>query len=93
MFRVSIRGKFVGLSDAHREIVRAANGVGFTEAGLFSHDATMAVFNFRCQVNAKPEDGDDEATLGALTALDAYELPYTIVQTSVVDMRDIKVRR
>ncbi|MEV4567988.1 DUF6204 family protein [Nonomuraea sp. NPDC049419] len=93
MFRVTISGKFQGVDDAGREAVRAAAGTAFTEAGTFTHDQSVSVFTFRCQVPAEPEDGDDEAALGAMAALEAYGQPYEVLRIGVTDMRDIKIRR
>lgn len=93
MFRVMIRGTFDGLGDTGRAAVLAAGGLGFTEAGTFTHDGSLSAFTFRCQVPAGPDDGEDEATLGALAALDAYGRPYRILHVAVTDMRHIKIRR
>ncbi|NJP90947.1 hypothetical protein HCN51_16015 [Nonomuraea sp. FMUSA5-5] len=94
MFRVTIRGKFKGLDEAGKAAVRAAAGAGYTEAGTFTHDATVSVFTFRCQVPAgKPEDDEDDAALMAMAALEAYGLPHEILKVAVTDMRDIKIRR
>ncbi|TYB62288.1 hypothetical protein FXF51_26675 [Nonomuraea sp. PA05] len=91
MFRVTIRGKFNGLDEQGRAAVLAASGAAYTEAGTFTHDATVSVFTFRCQV---PVDGDeDDAGLGAMAALEAYQVPYEILKLAVTDMRDIKIRR
>lgn len=85
-------GKFKGLDDAGREVVRAAAGAGYTEAGTFTHDQSVSVFTFRCQVPAGPDDGEDEATLAAMAALEAYGQPHEILRIAVTDMRDIKIR-
>ncbi|WP_419997879.1 DUF6204 family protein [Streptomyces boninensis] len=96
-FRVSVRGKFKGLSDAQRK--RLADGaeasqVAFTDDGAFSYDRGLSVFTFRVQVPAEAEDDDDEvATLRALDALDAHGYPYEILKTAVTDMRTIKINR
>ncbi|WP_052851158.1 DUF6204 family protein [Streptomyces avicenniae] len=98
MFRVTIRGTFDGLTDAQRAALRAGEGVpvgpAYTEAGAFTFDSSVAVFSFRCEVPAEePEDGDDEATLRALAALDAYGYRYTARRIAVTDMRAVKIRR
>ncbi|WP_245647334.1 DUF6204 family protein [Microtetraspora niveoalba] len=92
VFRVTIRGKFTGLDDAGRAAVPAAGGAAYTEAGTFTHDATVSVFTFRCQVPAGPDDGEDEAALGAMVALDAHGHAYEILKIAVTDMRDIRIR-
>ncbi len=92
VFRVTIRGKFAGLDDAGRAAVMAAGGAAYSEAGTFTHDASVSVFTFRCQVPAGPDDGEDEAALGAMVALDAHGHPYEILKIAVTDMRDIKIR-
>ncbi|WP_043626630.1 DUF6204 family protein [Nonomuraea candida] len=92
MFRVTIRGKFKGLDDAGRAVVLAAGGAGYTEAGTFTHDQSVSVFTFRVQVPAGPDDGEDEAGLGAMAALEAYGVPYEILHLAVTDLRDIKIR-
>ncbi|GAA4930098.1 hypothetical protein GCM10023334_037010 [Nonomuraea thailandensis] len=94
VFRVTIRGKFKGLDDAGRAAVLAASGAGYTEAGTFTHDASVSVFTFRCQVPAEgPDDGEDDGALGAMAALEAYGLPHEILKIAVTDMRDIRIRR
>ncbi|WP_221519802.1 DUF6204 family protein [Nonomuraea jabiensis] len=93
VFRVTIRGKFKGLDDAGRAAVLATSGAAYTEAGTFTHDAGVTAFTFRCQVPAGPDDGEDEAALGAMAALEAHGHPHEILQLAVTDMRDIKVRR
>jgi hypothetical protein len=93
MFRVTISGKFQAIDDAGREAVRAAGGTAYTEAGTFTHDPSVSAFTFRCQVPAGPDDGEDEATLGAMAALEAYGQPYEVLRIGVTDMRDIKIRR
>ncbi|MDP9848639.1 DUF6204 family protein [Streptosporangium lutulentum] len=92
MFRVTIRGTFDGLSDAGRAAVLAAGGAAFTEAGAFTHDATLSAFTFRCQVPAGPDDDENEATRRAIAALDAYGHPYRVLRVAVTDMRTIKIR-
>jgi hypothetical protein len=93
VFRVTIRGKFKGLDDAGRAAVLATGGAAYTEAGTFTHDQSVSAFTFRCQVPAEPGDGQDEAALGAMAALDAHGHPYEILHVAVTDMRDIKIRR
>ncbi|GAA2276527.1 hypothetical protein GCM10010149_19610 [Nonomuraea roseoviolacea subsp. roseoviolacea] len=93
MFRVTISGAFAGLDEAGRAAVRAAGGAAFTEAGTFTFDDSVSAFTFRCQVPAGPDDGEAEATRGALAALDAHGHPYRVLRTAVTDMRDIKIRR
>ena len=92
MFRVTISGKFKGLDDAGRAAVRAVEGAAFTEPGTFTHDGSVTAFTFRCQVPAGPDDGEDEAALGAMAALEAYGLPYEILRVAVTDMREIRIR-
>ncbi|MBN6054954.1 hypothetical protein JYK22_23660 [Nonomuraea sp. RK-328] len=84
---------FAGLDEAGRAAVRASGGAAFTEVGTFTFDDSLSAFTFRCQVPAGPDDGEDEATLGALTALDAHGHGYRVLRTAVTDMRDIKIRR
>jgi hypothetical protein len=93
MFRVTISGKFDGLTEAGRAAVLAASEVAFTEKGTFSHDRDLSAFTFRCQVPAGPDDGEAEATEGALAALQAHGVPYRVLRTAVTDMRAIKIRR
>ncbi|TDD42900.1 hypothetical protein E1288_27910 [Saccharopolyspora elongata] len=94
MFRVTIRGKFDGLSEAGRAAVLATTDTAFTEAGTFTHDGTVSAFTFRCQVPAeRDDDGEREATQRALAALDAHGHPYQVLRTAVTDMRQIKIRR
>ncbi|MDA0631958.1 DUF6204 family protein [Nonomuraea sp. MCN248] len=95
MWRVTVRGKFQGLDAAARAAVLAAGGTAYTDAGTFTHDATVSVFTFRCQVPAGPDDEDDEdaAALRALAALEAYGCPYEVLKIAVTDLRTIRVRR
>ncbi|MFI0423737.1 DUF6204 family protein [Spongiactinospora sp. 9N601] len=92
LFRVTIRGKFTGLDDAGRAAVLAAGGTAYTEAGTFTHDSSVTAFTFRCEVPAGPDDGEDEAALGAMAALGAHGHPHEILKLAVTDMRDIKIR-
>lgn len=94
VFRVSIRGKFEPLSEAQRAALAAASGIGFTEAGAFSHDPGATVFTFRCQLPAEPDDDDEVAELKALDVLAAHGLPVREgYKVAVTDMRDIKIKR
>ncbi|MEW9551058.1 DUF6204 family protein [Nonomuraea sp. NPDC050783] len=90
MFRVTIRGKFKGLDEAGRAAVLAVSGAAYTEAGTFTHDRGLSVFTFRCQT---PGEDEEEAALRALEALDAYGLPYEILNLAATDLREIKIRR
>ncbi|MFI6512336.1 DUF6204 family protein [Streptosporangium sp. NPDC050855] len=98
MFRVLISGTFDGLSDTDRS--RLSSGAdllpgGFTEAGTFTCDSSLASFTFRCRVPPEDDGGDDEpgVTRRAVAALEAHGYPYRILRVAVTDMRDIKVRR
>ncbi|MEU1949050.1 DUF6204 family protein [Streptomyces sp. NPDC020125] len=96
MFRVTIRGAFEELGEDDREALRTAVDsfqVGFTEAGTFTCDQSLSAFTFRCQVPAEPDDGEQEATEGAIAALAAHGYPHRILRVGVTDMRDIKIRR
>ncbi|MEV0594628.1 DUF6204 family protein [Nonomuraea cavernae] len=93
MFRVTISGTFNGLDEAGRAAVRAASEIAYTEAGTFTHDQSVSAFTFRCQVPAGPDDGEEEAFLGAMEALDAHGHPHKVLKVAVTDMRDIKIRR
>lgn len=93
MFRVTISGKFDGLDEAGAAAVLAAGDAAYTEAGTFTHDQSLSAFTFRCQVPAGPDDGEDEATLHALAALDAHGHGYRLLRVAVTDMREIKIRR
>jgi hypothetical protein len=97
MFRVSIRGKFNGLSEADRTtLARGADplGVSFTPEGSFSCDASLAVFTFRCEVPAEADtDGEKEATDRAMARLETYGYPVTVLKVAVTDLREIKIRR
>ncbi|WP_424528157.1 DUF6204 family protein [Sphaerisporangium viridialbum] len=93
MFRVTISGKFDGLTDAGRAAVLAAGGAAFTEMGTFTHDSTVSAFTFRCQAPAGPDDGENDAIQKAIAALDAHGHPYQVLRVAVTDMRQIKIRR
>ncbi|WP_328816414.1 DUF6204 family protein [Nonomuraea cypriaca] len=90
---MTIRGKFKGLDAAGRAAVLAAGGTAFTEAGTFTHDQSVSAFTFRCEVPAGPDDGEDEAGLEAMAALEAHGHAYEILKIAVTDMREIKIRR
>lgn len=97
MFRVTIRGKFNGLSEADRAAL--ADGadefeIGFTPEGSFTCDRSLSAFTFRCEVPAEAEtDGENEATDRATARLQAHGYPVTILRVAVTDMREIKIRR
>src|SRR4051812_23848410 len=93
MFRVTIRGTFGPLSDDGRAALLASGGAAFTEAGNFTHDQSLSAFTFRCQVPAGPDDGETEATRGALEALDAHGHPYRVLHVGVTDLRTVRIRR
>ncbi|MEU8247387.1 DUF6204 family protein [Nonomuraea sp. NPDC048916] len=90
---MTIRGKFKGLDDAGRATVMAAGGAAYTEAGRFTHDASVSAFTFRCQVPGGPGDDEDDAALRAMAALESHGYPHEILQVAVTDMRTIKIRR
>ncbi|EWT00784.1 hypothetical protein N865_13670 [Intrasporangium oryzae NRRL B-24470] len=95
MFRVAIRGRFKGLTDFQRAELLADTdiaSIGFTETGTFTCDRSASSFGFRVQVDAEDGDGEEEATLRALDALDAHGYPYEILRVSVTDLRTVKVR-
>ncbi|WP_245765002.1 DUF6204 family protein [Nonomuraea jiangxiensis] len=87
---MTIRGKFAGLDDAGRAAVLAAGGTAFTEAGTFTHDQSVSVFTFRCQVAGEDED---EAALAGLEALEAHGHPHEVLRIAATDMSAIKIRR
>jgi Family of unknown function (DUF6204) len=96
MFRVSVRGKFDSLTEAQRTTLRTENdqqNLAFTEAGTFTFDASMAVFTFRVQIPATPDDDEDVASELALETLRQRGYPFQTTKVAVTDMRDIKVNR
>ncbi|MGW0518779.1 DUF6204 family protein [Crossiella sp. NPDC003009] len=94
MFRVTIRGKFEPLSAEQRAALAAVSGIGYTNAGSFSHDAAATVFSFRCQVPAEADDDDGIAELKAEELLAAHGIPVRqVLKVAVTDMRDIKIKR
>lgn len=96
MFRVAIRGRFTGLTDAQRAELVAGSDVAtmaFTDEGTFTCDRTASSFGFRVQVDAEDCDGEEEATLRALDALDAHGYSYDVIRVSVTDLRDVRVRQ
>lgn len=97
MFRVSIRGKFNGLSEADRAALASGADefdIGFTPEGSFTCDRTLSAFTFRCEVPVEAEtDGETKATQRAMARLEAHGYPVTILRTAVTDLREIKVRR
>ncbi|GII27652.1 DUF6204 family protein [Planotetraspora mira] len=93
MFRVIISGRFRDLDESGRAAVLAASGLAFSEQGAFTHDGTLSAFTFRCQVPAKPDDSEQDATRRALAALDAYGQQYDVLRVAATDMRNIKIRR
>lgn len=94
VFRVTIRGKFEPLSAEQRAKLAEVSGIGYTEAGAFSHDEGATVFSFRCQVPAEPDDDEEIAELRAHDLLTAHDLPIReVLKVAVTDMRAIKIRR
>ncbi|MGC7094577.1 DUF6204 family protein [Amycolatopsis lurida] len=94
VFRVTIRGKFDGLTDEQRTVLAERGGqLMFSEEGTFTHDANVTVFTFRCQVPARPDDDERAAKARAIAALEAHGLPYRDLSVAVTDMRDIRIRR
>ncbi|MEU6722696.1 DUF6204 family protein [Nonomuraea wenchangensis] len=93
MFRVTIRGRFKGLDAAERAVLTAASGAAYTEAGTFTHDASVSAFTFRCQVPAGPDDDEDDAALHAMAALEAHGYAHEILRIAVTNMRTIRIRR
>lgn len=95
MFRVTIRGTFDrrGESDAAPPAGADPFQAAFTEAGTFTVDPNLSAFTFRCQVPAGPDDGEQQATLRAVAALNAHGHPYQLLRVAVTDMRDIKIRQ
>jgi len=75
--RVTVRGRFVGLSDERRQyLVRAQPEhdifvSAYTPEGTFTYDERIAFFNLRYEVRC---GGDDPATTAADTALLEAEL-------------------
>ncbi len=88
-----VSGRFGDLDETGRAAVLAAEGLGFSERGSFTHDGTLSAFTFRCQVPAGSDDGEQDASRRALAALDAYGQPYDVLRLAVTDMRAIKIRR
>jgi hypothetical protein len=97
MFRVIIRGRFTGLSEADRAALAGGTdvfGAAFTPEGSFTCDSSLSAFTFRCEVPAEAEtDGEKEATDRATARLRAHGYPVTILRVAVTDMREIKIRR
>ena len=97
MFRVTIRGKFNGLSEAGRAALAGgadAFEMAFTPEGSFTYDRSPPAFTFRCQVPVEAEtDGEKEAADRAAARLRAHGYPVTILRVAVTDMREIKIRR
>ncbi|MET9341729.1 DUF6204 family protein [Nonomuraea sp. NPDC003804] len=88
-YRVIIRARFDGLTDAQRETLREqadACEIGFREGGSLAYDRSVSWFTFRFQTEA---EDDTEAQLAALDAL-AY--PFNKETIGVTNMTEISSR-
>jgi hypothetical protein len=71
VFRVTVRGRFAGLSDAARRYLTAAQAEhdifvsAYTAEGTFTYDARIDFFNLRYETR---HDGDDRAAAAAAHA-------------------------
>lgn len=100
-FRVTISGRFTHLTSEQRGHLVAGSDVAlmsFSPAGTFTCDRTGTVFTFRCAVPAgavddEPDRDEESVRALALAALDAHGYETEVRRTSIVDMRDIKIRR
>ncbi|MDH6580006.1 DUF6204 family protein [Kitasatospora sp. MAP5-34] len=102
-FRVTVRGRFDGLTDATREALLATVdqhswlNSAFTEAGTLTYGPELGPFTFRYQLSAPEQDGAETATtqagLEALATLEALGCGHTELRLGAVDMDEIPIRR
>lgn len=88
-YRVIIRARFDGLTDAQRETLRSQVDtceVGFSERGSLAYDQSVSWFTFRFQTDA---DDDAEAQIAAL---DALSYPFKNETIGVTNMTEISSR-
>lgn len=100
IFRVTVRGRFDGLTDAQRAGLRAAADEhdvvamgAFTEAGTLTYERTLHGFTLRVQLRA---DGDDavasvreRAVAIARAEVEALGVGHRDVRVDVRDMADV----
>jgi hypothetical protein len=102
-YRVIVRGVFDGLDDVQRGRLReqaAAHDIfasSFTEEGALTYDRSLAAFSHRVvvRVEAGPGEEDDAHAAGELAAmevLDAEDVRYRNLRSTVTCMDDVKVR-
>ncbi|MFI7534526.1 DUF6204 family protein [Streptosporangium sp. NPDC049376] len=100
-YRVTIRGRFIGLTDDQRAELTARLADrdmllnGFTREGGFAYDAAIGPFSFRYVITVDDEEGEAEAVELALAAVKARlgEYGHGDLSVSAVDMREVKIRR
>lgn len=82
VFRVTVRGRFAGLSEAARRRLVAAQAEhdlflsAFTEEGTFSYDDRIQFFNLRYEVRLR--DGAPESDATELALLQAEDFLRTL---------------
>ncbi|MFE3451209.1 DUF6204 family protein [Nonomuraea sp. NPDC059194] len=92
-YRVIIRARFDGLTDAQRQTLGAQVDtceLGFNEKGSLAYDASLTWFTFRFQVDA---DDDAEAQIAALDALPYPLRNETIGVTDLTEIGERALRR
>jgi len=102
-YRVTVRGKFDGLSDSARARLLAEVdahdllAAAFTEVGTFTYDRTLLAFTFRYAVTV-PDVPDEKRALAtargrAVESLEDQACGYRDLDLSATNMNDIPIRR
>lgn len=93
VFRVTVRGRFVGLTDEVRRYLAAAQPdhdlfvSAYTPEGTLSYDARLDFFNLRYEVRAASESrAHDDALTEAELFLTTMRFAHGDLKATVVDM-------
>jgi hypothetical protein len=91
IFRVTVRGRFFGLSEASRASLKMAEDehdvsrAAFTREGTLTYDAKVDFFSFRYEVRPPGERADEVAAQLALSEVERF------MNTMGLGYRDLKV--
>ena len=96
VYRVTVRGRFSGLSDSQRSWLKAKQAEhdvfvsSFTEEGSLSYEPAVEFFSFRCEVRFPTSGGEAEACVSAIASAERFltvlQLPHTALRAAAMDM-------